>query len=112
MYMPRLPSLDLTFDPHDIYHVTTFVKEILDSIGSLVVAVCFELVVVWPAAVYDQTVHNSPVLFASDYKNPTLSAKKAMASFESIMKKFLEGYEKQSEDTLVKEFMVRERMQL
>ena len=30
-----------------------------------------------------------------------------MASFEAIMKKFLEDYEKQSEDILVKEFMVR-----
>lgn len=30
-----------------------------------------------------------------------------MASFESIMKKFLESYEKLPEDELVKEFMVR-----
>ena len=29
-----------------------------------------------------------------------------MASFEAIMKKFLESYEKQTEDVLVKEFMV------
>lgn len=29
-----------------------------------------------------------------------------MASFEAIMKKFLENYEKQTEDALVKEFMV------
>ncbi len=29
-----------------------------------------------------------------------------MASFEAMMKKFLEDYEKQTEDSLIKEFMV------
>jgi hypothetical protein len=30
-----------------------------------------------------------------------------MANFEEIMKKFLESYEKQTDEALVKEFMVR-----